>query len=454
MFGDEKSYLRISAIILNVTADATASSVESKPLPPPSTEDINKNLKELDMLNEIEKQFWALGQDQYEIVKMRREPGTVNNFYQTDTRTLDDMRRKIDKYSMDVQQGENLYIRALPDDIHEVIFLDDMSEEAVDFLSRKKGMIPCCIVETSEKNGKPSLHCWYRLDEPTDRPTRKAIEYHLISMLHENFPDPDPKKMPGDFGSNDGCHLGRLAGSWNYGLTSRKNNPIMLVEASGHILSYYVTQDLLEKSEKYRDINRKKIDIELEKIISHEYDNEKIVQWYRENAIPKMISTRPHFEQDFDSVCRLLKAKPNFSDLDIMKVLWENDPNPIQERKQSHEAHYLALTVYKAKKHLGIATEEVPSPTPTSKKKEGGGSALLSASADAPASAIDIANVPKSGTQTYPEKPKISEQLQQAVENYNEQKKQSASSTQRKSFSYKVTKIQATNILSAPPKLK
>ena len=322
-----------------------------------------KNYRGNRMIESIEKQFSALGQDEYEIVKMRRETGATKNLYQTDIRTIEDMKRKIDSYQVDVERGENLYIRALPDSIHEVIFIDDTHQDAIDFLAQQD-ILPACVVETSVKNERASLHAWYRLSESVNRATRKAIEYVLIKKQHDKFPDPDIKKMPGDFGSNDGGHLGRLAGSHNFGLTKPKNNAVLLVESTGYVLSQRVTDKLLEEAEKHIT-TFKKFDADLENIKSHAYDNQKIVQYFKENVIPKMNSACAHFEQDFFAVTYLLKAK--FSEADIKKVLLEFDPNPIFERKIGHEAHYLEVTVFNAKQKLETSPPKAPI------KTQGGG---------------------------------------------------------------------------------
>lgn len=338
---------------------------------------------------QAETQMIALKQSEYEIVKMRRKPGTTKNLFQSDQRTVKDMKRKSDAYAADTDRGENLYIRAEPDGVHEVVFVDDTHQQAVDFLAAQ-GIEPACIVETSVKHGVPSLHAWYLLSEPVDRVTRRAVEYTLIKQLHEQFPHDDPARMPGDFHSCDGGHLGRLAGSWNHGLSKPKNNAVTLVEATGRILSPEVTARLLAEAEE----NKKelvKLDADLEEIKNHTYQNPKIVQYFRENVVPKMDSRKPHYLQDFFATCYMLNAK--FAEDDIKKVLWEHDPNPVSERKVGHEAHYLAVTLYKAQAKVGTPLSPKPSLAPS----VGGGSGdafCLSAGACAsvPPSPLSAAN--------------------------------------------------------------
>ena len=350
-------------------------------LPPPTVgEEKPKGERGMFDLTQAESQMIALAQPEYEIAKMRREPGATKNLYQSDRRTIEEMRRKAAAYAADTARGENLYIRADPDGIHDIIFIDDTRQEAVDYLDAQ-GIKPACTVETSVKHGKASLHTWYRLSEPTDRMTRKAVEYTLIKKLHEQFPDPDPERMPGDYGSCDGGHLGRLAGSRNYGLTKPKDNAVVLVEATGYVLSADVTAALLSEAEENKKEMRK-LDADLEEVKNHEYENIKIIQWYKENVVPRMRKELPHFRQDFFAVCAMLRAK--FGEMDIKKVLWDHDPNPIQERKVGHEAHYLACTLYNARAEVGNAHSPKPSLPPV----VGGGSALPFAGACASA-AID-----------------------------------------------------------------
>lgn len=289
------------------------------------------------MLEQIERQMYSMGQTEYEIVKMKRMPGALKNLYISDIRTIEDMSKHIDKYIYDVQQRkENLYIRAIPDYSHPVIFLDDMNEESLNFLI-SKGINPCCTVQTSIKQGNPSFHVWLKLCEDVDRPIRKVVEYYLIKELHEQFPN----QKPGDFGSNDGGHLGRLAGSWNFGLLKQKNNPVVLVSSDGCTLSPQVTQMLLAESSIYIDqCTNKKIDNDLHKINLHEYENPKIIKYFKENVIPKMNANYPHYQQDLFAAGKLLYA--GFSEMDVKKVLLEHDPNPISTRKPEREALFLS----------------------------------------------------------------------------------------------------------------
>lgn len=287
------------------------------------------------MLEQIKKQMLAMGQDQYEITKIKNSNG--KNLVVSDFRTIDDMRIHANKYHFDIKQRENLYIRAIPHAHHPLIFLDDLNPKAVDFL-KYHDLHPCCVVETSKKNEIPSLHAWLKLSEDIDRPVRKAIEYFIIKNLHEAFPD----SKPGDLGSNDGGHLGRLAGSWNFGLKTPKNNPVVLVSSSGVTLSLELTQMLISESEIY--INKKvtKND-ELSIIEGHEYENPKIIKYYLENVVPRMNPKYEHYKQDLYAVGKLLYA--GFSEMDVKKVLLDHNPNPIRVRKKERESFYLTSIV-------------------------------------------------------------------------------------------------------------
>lgn len=315
---------------------------------------------------QAEEQMQALGENIYEIAKMRWNERENRTMSVEDRLTVDQIREKQGRYAIDEVNGENLYIRAPHDALHPIIFVDDNTPAGTEFL-RGQGIIPACVVHTSTRDdGKPSLHCWYRMPERLDAPTRKAVEKILINRLHDKFPNKDKKKMPGDFGSNDGIHRGRLAGTWNFGLGKERDCPVVLLEASGHILSDAVAARLLEKAAPYIDYSpKRKPSAGLEEIRGHTYERPSIVDFYLTKVVPLMNPEREHYHQDLFAVGRLLNN--GFCEMDIKKVLLLHDPNPIEDRKAGHEAHFLENIIQEAqgKKAPNPGGGEVLMPLPS-----------------------------------------------------------------------------------------
>lgn len=301
---------------------------------------------------QIKRQLAALGQPTYGIAKMRWSEELNRPLKQEDFRNWPQMEKQLSRYAHAEKSGENLYIRAVPTIAHEIIFLDDVTPDAITFL-KNQGVIPACVVQTSTaETGVPRLHAWIRLADAQEAPTRKAIEKILIDRLHAEFPDPVEKNRPGDRGSNDGIHLGRLAGSWNYGLKKPRNCPVELMEATGYILPPDVSAALLTEATPFIDLTprKRKVDADVQAIIDHVYERPEIVSTYIQKVVPKMDTSQEHYRQDFFAVSYLLNAK--FCDMDIIKCLFDHDPNPIQERKAGREAYWLHRTVEEAKAHM------------------------------------------------------------------------------------------------------
>lgn len=313
---------------------------------------------------QAEEQMRALGENLYEIAKMRWNERENRTMSIDDTLTVEKIKERAGRYALDVINGENLYIRARPDALHPIIFIDDNTPAGAEFL-RGQGITPACVVQTSiDDDGVPRLHCWYRMPSPLDCPTRKAVEKIIINRLHEKFPHPNPKKRPGDVGSNDGQHRGRLAGTWNHGLGKERDCPVMLIEASGHVLSDAVAAHLLEEAAPFIDYSpKRKPDASLEEIRDHKYERPSIVDFYLKNVVPKMDPTREHFKQDLFAAGYLLNN--GFCEMDIKKVLLLHDPNPIEDRKAGREAWFLENIVQEAQ------GKKAPSPHP------GGGEVLM-----------------------------------------------------------------------------
>lgn len=294
----------------------------------------------MDTKQQVIRQMQAIGQKVYEIGMMKRE--NYRTLHQSDIRTVVEMVDHLYRYKP--KNGnlhkENIYIRALPDEIHNVIFLDDLTPDALNYM-KEKGVLPAAVVHTSTKSGIASLHAWYKLPQNMDRATRKAVEYILLTELHAAFPD-DPQ--PGDFGSNDGGHYGRLAGFQNHGLTSPRDCPVILTEATGHTLSHDVGQQLLEKAAPFIDYEPTPNTFEpLNEIWERPYENPKIVHYFKENVLPKIDYSRPPYQQDFFLVCYLLRKQ--FSPADVKKVLLELTPHPIHEGRKRNPPYYLWLTM-------------------------------------------------------------------------------------------------------------
>lgn len=336
----------------------------------------------MELDEQVRRQLEALGQKIYEIGMMRFDEGIEDTLRRSDFRTPHQVMDHLYRYRNFSANGENIYVRATPDAIHGIIFLDDVTPDAQAYLEAD-GIIPASVVETSRTPaGVPRLHCWYRLAWKVDRPTRKAIEYVLITRLHGRFPNPDPKQCPGDFGSNDGGHYGRLAGFHNHGLRTPRDCPTTLVSASGHILSPEVTEKLIQEATPHIDRTPKKKDFEdLDEIRSRPYEKPRIVTFIKEKVYPKIDPDRAPFEQDFWMVCYLLKSK--FSQADVKKALLELTPNPIHEGRKRNPPYYLDLTMTKALKAVKMKREvplTQPDPIPD---PEHGGAACVPAPAGA-----------------------------------------------------------------------
>mgnify|MGYP002561748069 CR=1 FL=1 len=342
---------------------------------------------------QIIQQMQAIGQETYEIGMMKRENNRT--LHLSDERNVYEMIDLLYKYSQrnDEKSKENIYIRPLPDIEHNVIFLDDLTPAALNYL-KEKGILPACVVQTSEKSGVPSLHAWYKLPENVDRPTRKAVEYRILTDLHERFPDPDPKKCPGDFGSCDGGHYGRLAGFHNHGLTSPRDNPVSLIESTGHTLSSDVAQRLLTEAAPFIDRNPTPKNFEaLETIWQRPYENNKTVQYVKENILPKVDSSRPPYQQDF-FICMYLLRK-GFSEADTKKALLELSPHTINEDRKRNPAYYIDLTLSKARQAL----DQDPPPIPS---RGAACASAFSSSAPAGASAPATGSDTNTNAQTQP----------------------------------------------------
>lgn len=409
--------------------------------------------------SQVEKQLKALGQDVYELARMKWNPAKNRPMSLSDLLTVEEIREKQSRIEIEMKNEENWYLRAdpRPGIKHEVIFIDDNTPDGRDFL-KNQGVIPACVVQTSTRSNEiPSLHCWYRMPTALDVQTRKAVEKVLLNRLHTEFPHDDPKMIPGDFGSNDGCHRGRLAGTWNFGLGKKKDCEIILLEASGHVLSDEITAVLLEEAKHFINYAPKiKLSDSLLEIENRKYENPKVVQWFTENIVPKMDAKKPHYFQDLFAARMLLRA--NFSEIDTKKVLLEHDPNPIFERKRD-PAFFLENILREARKSL------LPQASPSIPHHCGGevlvpfrelASALPSAPAapaadsDSGASAPDTkffgyiengkiffnVNPKKNGTSTFPT---FSEKslLPQSIPNENPDKKTPFTQPRRKSHGVK-----------------
>ena len=344
---------------------------------------------------QTEKQMVALGQDTYELARMKWDEAKNKSMSIGDLLTIEQIRAKRSRIEIEIQNQENWYLRAdyRPHVQHDVVFIDDNTPQGAEFL-RSQGVIPCCVVQTSTRDdGAASLHCWYRMPAPLDVQTRKAVERVLLNRLHAEFPHPDPTQRPGDNRSADGCHRGRLAGTWNFGLGKERDCPVVLLEATGHILSEYVAAELLEAAAPYIDYSpKRKPSQNLLEIQEHKYENPKIVRWFTENVVSKMDSTRPHYQQDLFAVAKLLRAK--FSDIDIKKVLLENDPNSILDRKRD-PAFFLETVLQEIKASLA---PKAPSPTPGG----GRGTLHLRELASAPPSVPQLIPAPQEPEQEKP----------------------------------------------------
>lgn len=334
--------------------------------------------------SQVEKQMAALGENIYEIAKMRWSEEKNRALSIDDILTIDKIRERAKRYALDEINGENLYIRAIPQNRHPIIFIDDTTPAATAFL-REQGIIPACTVQTStDEDGIPRLHCWYRMPEKIDVQTRKAVEKVLINRLHAKFPHPDPKKRPGDVGSNDGQHRGRLAGSWNHGLGKERDCPVTLLEASGHVLSSTVADALLDEAAPFIDYSpKRKPSASLMEIQEHKYERPSIEDFYRKMVVPKMDSRKAHYQQDIFAIGFLIKS--GFCELDIKKVLLLHDPNPIEKRKAGREDWFLETIFREVEEALG---KKAPSP-------QGGGEVLMlsaGACASVPPSPLSAAN--------------------------------------------------------------
>lgn len=205
--------------------------------------------------------------------------------------------------------------------------------------------------------------------------------------------------MPGDFGSNDGIHRGRLAGTWNFGLGKERDCPVVLLEASGHILSDAVAARLLEKAAPYIDYSpKRKPSASLIEIQEHKYERPSIVDFYLTKVVPLMNPEREHYHQDLFAVGRLFDN--GFCEMDVKKVLLEHDPNPIESRKPGREAWFLENIVREVQESQGKkAPQSSPQTPPT---VQGGGEVFMS-SGGVPAAVPSSIPQPDPATSPEPE---------------------------------------------------
>lgn len=278
-----------------------------------------------------ERQLAALGQNDYELAMLSQSGKFLRLPYSTFHELSEEKTMERNEVS-NTHKKENFYIRADPDGTHELIFLDDLEEQGVNFLSQNYP--PACVIETS----KNSFHAWLRLAECVDRSTRKAIERLLIKDL-QPFGGADPA-------SACGGHLGRLAGFINNGFPHKpKHFLVTLVQADGHILSNETTELLLERAEEYKEamIEFKKADEfeELYEITERPYENAGIVDYYTKKVVPKIRKDAEHYHQDLFIVMRLLYAK--YSADDVKKLLFEEGPHTVHRKR--NPAYYLSRTM-------------------------------------------------------------------------------------------------------------
>lgn len=296
-------------------------------------------------MEDIKKQFEALGQSRYEIGIINQATGK----HMSDIREWSGMERKISRYES-MNNDENIYIRALPDIRHPLLMLDDLDEAGLAHLVTTP-YEPACVVETSEKN----FQCWFRLPQAFDREERKTMERVFVAALEKAGAKADKK-------SADGGHYGRLCGFRNL-KPSRNGFRVRLVSASGHVLTETDLEFLLEAAQALeiteKDAKETMLQASLHDIRMHNYSNpsklHKDMQWILESLRP----TNSPSETDWYIACRL--AKRGYTKEDIAKAIIDYSPNEISRKHDA--AYYLELTAKNAVDRYGNKTP-TPAPTP------------------------------------------------------------------------------------------
>ena len=293
-------------------------------------------------VNTIERQWNALGQSFYDV-------GMINEKTKkkmADMRSWPQMLQKLQGHYQDhIDRGENLYIRGIPDAEHDILFLDDVTEEGIAFLAGR-GFPAACIAESSHGN----FQMWPRLGFPAPASTRKICERVMIAALDAaGIPGSKParNKNGADTGSNDGQHYGRLASSRHQG----SGFTVRLVDASGEIMCAEAAQALVQQAAAHagETLHDDGEIIELRELLDMPYQRPEIerdIEYFSQ-----FITTPDQSKADYFLSCRL--AKKGYSVSDIAKALAEFGPNNYERKDRSAKnpnrcARYLQSTARKA----------------------------------------------------------------------------------------------------------
>lgn len=291
----------------------------------------------------VKKQIEAMGCEYYEIGILDRNGDRQKQHMQLKTYSKDSILKALPYFKAE-NSGNNrdIFIRPSRTHKHEnsLILVDDINKSMIDDVMKKRGLEPCCAIETSPYN----YQAWIKLNTGINPELQGVISRQL------------QQELSADVGSASREHFGRLAGFTNRKPCHKDENgmhPFSKVkESSGAVAS---NADVLMQRGK-EELKRQN-EILASTVQSKAFDGTKghiseqgIDKWWQSTMDTLSERTKGQCDMSqsrIDFSMSTMLAEKGCSLEDVADALVRNSP-ALSERKSGHENDYAQMTSAKA----------------------------------------------------------------------------------------------------------
>lgn len=314
----------------------------------------------------VKKQIDAMGCEYYEIGILDRTGDRQKQRMQLKTYSKDSILKALSYFKAEnSSNNRDIFIRPSRTHKHEngLILVDDINKSMIDDVMKKRGLEPCCAIETSPYN----YQAWIKLNTGINPELQGVISRQL------------QQELSADIGSASREHFGRLAGFTNRKLCHKDENGLYpfskLKESSGAVAlnSDSLVQNGKEELKRQNEILASAVQTKALDVAKGHISEQGIDKWWQSTMDTLTERTKGQCDMSqsrIDFSMATMLAEKGCSLEDVADALVRNSPS-LSERKPGHENDYAMMTSAKAQvwaeaKSQGLQYKDISSTIMTS----------------------------------------------------------------------------------------